>query len=152
MITDMNITLTTQPAKGLSRESNGVEGKPAITPQTGVAEVTPIRATHSSNPTQPLIPTSSEVSKEEMDAAVAQMKDFAQVMSRQLQFDVDDESGTTVVRVLDKASGEVIRQIPSDEILALARHMKEMMDSESATVASKGVRERPVGLLMKTQA
>jgi flagellar protein FlaG len=152
MTTDMNITLTTQSAKGLSRNSPSVEVKPAITPQTGAAQVTPIRATQSSGPTQPRFPASSGVSKEDMDVAVAQMKDFAQVMSRQLQFDVDDESGATVVRVLDKASGEVIRQIPSEEILALARHMKEMMDTERAMVAGKGVRDKPVGLLMKTQA
>jgi len=87
-----------------------------------------------------------------MQAAVEQMKDYAQVMSRQLQFDVDEDSGKTVVRVVDKDSGDIIRQIPSDEVLALARHMKELMEAENAKVAGKGMRDQPVGLLMKTQA
>lgn len=152
MTTDMSITLTTQAAKDLGREGRNVEGTPATPPQQGVAQVSPIRAVHTSGPTQVVPPASSTVSKEDVEVAVAQMKDFAQVMSRQLQFDVDDDSGRTVVRVLDKDSGDVIRQIPSDEILALARQMKEMMESESAMVAGKGLRDQPVGLLMKTQA
>jgi hypothetical protein len=57
-----------------------------------------------------------------------------------------------VVRVLDKDSGDIIRQIPSEEVLALARQMKEMMEEESAKVAGKGTRDQPVGLLVKTQA
>ena len=151
MTTDMSITLTTQAAKDLGRESRNVEVKPTVSPQ-GTAQVTSIRAAQSSGSSQVVPPASSTVSKEDVEEAVSQMKDFAQVMSRQLQFDVDDNSGRTVVRVVDRDSGEVIRQIPSDEILALARHMKEMMESESAKVAGKGLREQPVGLLMKTQA
>ena len=32
------------------------------------------------------------------------------------------------------------------------RYVKEMMEAESAKVAGKGMRDQPVGLLMKTQA
>ena len=151
MTTDMSITLTTQAAKDLGRESRRVDGKPAVDPKQGVAQVTQIRSAQVSSSTPAVQPTPS-VSKEDVEAAVAQMKDFAQVMSRQLQFDVDDASGRTVVRVLDKDSGDVIRQIPSDEVLALAKQVKEMMEAESAKVAGKGMRDQPVGLLMKTQA
>jgi flagellar protein FlaG len=151
MTTDMSITLTTQTAKDLGRESRRIDSSQATAPQQGVAQVTQIRTSQASSSAPAVQPTSS-VSKEDVEAAVAQMKDFAQVMSRQLQFDVDDDSGKTVVRVLDKDSGDVIRQIPSEEVLALARHMKEMMEAESAKVAGKGMRDQPVGLLMKTQA
>lgn len=151
MTTDMSITLTTQAAKDLGKESRRIEGNPTIAPHQGVAQVAQIRSAQASSSTQAAQPTTS-VSKEDVEAAVAQMKDFAQVMSRQLQFDVDDDSGRTVVRVLDKDSGDVIRQIPSEEVLALARNMKEMMEAEKAAVAGKGMRDQPVGLLMKTQA
>lgn len=151
MVTDISTTLATQAAKDLGRESRRIEGNPAIPPQQGVAQVTQIRPAQTASSSQPVQPTSS-ISKEDVEVAVAQMKDFAQVMSRQLQFDVDEDSGRTVVRVLDKDSGDVIRQIPSEEVLALARQMKEMMDAESSKVAGKGIRDQPVGLLMKTQA
>ena len=151
MTTDMTITLQTQAAKDLGRESRRVDSSQSVTPQQGVAQVSTIRPAHASSSAQAVQP-SSTVAKEDVQAAVEQMKDFAQVMSRQLQFDVDDDSGRTVVRVLDKESGDVIRQIPSEEVLALARHMKELMEAESAKVAGKGMQDQPVGLLMETQA
>ncbi|MCU7921797.1 MAG: flagellar protein FlaG [Candidatus Thiodiazotropha sp. (ex Dulcina madagascariensis)] len=150
MTTDMTITLMTQTAKDLGRESPRVKNSQPVAPKQGVAQVLPIRQVRASGSTQATQSTAS-VSKQEVEAAVDQMKDFAQVMSRQLQFDVDDESGRTVVRVIDKDSGDVIRQIPSDEVLALARHMRELMEDESANVAGKGMRDQPVGLLVETQ-
>ncbi|MCU7845533.1 MAG: flagellar protein FlaG [Candidatus Thiodiazotropha sp. (ex Monitilora ramsayi)] len=150
MTTDMTITLQTQAAKDLGRESRRVDSSRSVAPQQGVAQVSTIRPAHASSSAQAVQPTST-VEKEDVQAAVEQMKDFAQVMSRQLQFDVDDDSGRTVVRVLDKESGDVIRQIPSEEVLALARHMKELMEAESAKVAGKGMQDQPVGLLMETQ-
>jgi flagellar protein FlaG len=148
---DMSITLNTHAAKDLGKESRRVDVAKAAIPQQEVAQVSSIQAANASGSARSAQPVSS-VSTDEVKAAVEQMKDFAQVMSRQLQFDVDDDSGRTVVRVLDKDSGDVIRQIPSEEVLALARHMKELMEEESAKVAGRGMREQPVGLLVKTQA
>jgi flagellar protein FlaG len=150
MTYDMSITLSTHAAKDLGRESRRVDTTQTVAPQQGVAQVSSIKTANASASSQPAKPVSS-VSAEDVKAAVEQMKDFAQVMSRQLQFDVDD-SGRTVVRVLDKDSGDIIRQIPSDEVLALAKHMRELMEAESAQVAGKGVRDQSVGLLVKTQA
>lgn len=151
MTMDMSITLNTHAAKDLGKESRRVDVAKAAIPQQEVAQVSSIQAANASGSARSAQPVSS-VSTDEVKAAVEQMKDFAQVMSRQLQFDVDDDSGRTVVRVLDKDSGDVIRQIPSEEVLALARHMKELMEEESAKVAGRGMREQPVGLLVKTQA
>jgi flagellar protein FlaG len=151
MTYDMSITLSTHAAKDLGRESRRVDTTQTVAPQQGVAQVSSIKTANASASSQPAKPVSS-VSAEDVKAAVEQMKDFAQVMSRQLQFDVDDDSGKTVVRVLDKDSGDIIRQIPSDEVLALAKHMRELMEAESAQVAGKGVRDQSVGLLVKTQA
>ena len=151
MTTDMSITLNTHAAKDLGKESRRVDVAKAVASQQEVAQVSSIKAAKAANPAQSAQPVSS-VSADEVKAAVEQMKDFAQVMSRQLQFDVDDDSGRTVIRVLDKDSGHVIRQIPSEEVLALAKHMKELMEEASAEVAGRGTREQPVGLLVKTQA
>jgi flagellar protein FlaG len=92
------------------------------------------------------------LAKEQLDGAVSQMRDFAQMLNRELQFDVDEDLGRTVVRVLDKESGDLIRQIPSDEILALAKQMKELSEVELESVDGNGYREQAVGFLMKTQA
>jgi flagellar protein FlaG len=55
---------------------------------------------------------------------VAQLNDYMQNMNRNLQFSVDDASGDTVVKVIDAETEEVVRQIPSEEILE-ARHAIE---------------------------
>jgi len=151
MTTDMSITVTTQAAKDPGRESSRVGMSQPVDPKRELSPVSAIPAARASDSTQPASPT-AEVPKQAVATAVEQMQDFAQVMSRQLQFDVDEDSGRTVVRVIDKDSGDIIRQIPSDEILALARHMKELMEEESTSVAGRGMRDQPVGLLVKTQA
>jgi flagellar protein FlaG len=60
--------------------------------------------------------------EEEMlkDAAV-KANELVKTMNQQLQFSVDKDTGKTVVKVMDKESGELIRQIPSDEMLAIAK-------------------------------
>lgn len=50
---------------------------------------------------------------------VAQLNDYMQNLNRQLQFKVDDRSGSTVVTVIDAETEEVVRQIPSKEVLEI---------------------------------
>lgn len=65
-----------------------------------------------------------------LEEAVRNLNDFVQNVQRNLQFDLDDESGRTVVRVLDAETDEVIRQMPSEEVLALAKHLRSMSDGQ----------------------
>jgi len=44
-----------------------------------------------------------------------------------LQFSVFEETGQTVVRVVDKDTGELVRQIPTKELLELAARLEDMM-------------------------
>lgn len=44
-----------------------------------------------------------------------------------LSLDVDDKTGRVVGRIIDKDSGQVIHQIPSDEMLQLIAATKEML-------------------------
>ena len=60
----------------------------------------------------------------DVETAVRHLNDYAQRMNRELHFNVDKESGRTVIRVIDPESDEVIRQIPPEEILALARYLQ----------------------------
>ncbi|MCY1280284.1 FlaG protein [compost metagenome] len=56
---------------------------------------------------------------------VASLREFAQSIQRDLSFRVDDSSGRIVVEVRDQSSGDVIRQIPSEEALQLLKHLEE---------------------------
>ena len=72
----------------------------------------------------------AKVAKESDDLkqAVSQLNDFVQTVQRNLQFSIDKESGTMVVKVIDAKSEKVIRQMPSEETLKLARSLVEQSD------------------------
>ncbi len=49
------------------------------------------------------------------------LESFARSINRDLRFRVDEASGRTVVTVLDGETKEVIRQVPSEELLRMAQ-------------------------------
>jgi flagellar protein FlaG len=46
--------------------------------------------------------------------------------SSNLQFSLDEESGRTVVRMIDTQTEEVLRQFPSEEMLAISKSIDRM--------------------------
>ncbi|GAB4288132.1 MAG: flagellar protein FlaG [Methylophaga sp.] len=48
---------------------------------------------------------------------LAELNDFMQNFNRSLQFRIDESSGDTVVKVIDSETGDIVRQIPSQELL-----------------------------------
>jgi flagellar protein FlaG len=46
-------------------------------------------------------------------------------VQRDLQFQVDDSTKRVVMSIVDKRTGETIRQVPTEDILALAKRMQE---------------------------
>lgn len=65
----------------------------------------------------------SQAVQEKVQAAVAQMNDYIQSTQRDLNFSYDPDSGETIVKVLDRNTQEVIRQIPNEIFLRLAQQM-----------------------------
>ncbi len=76
------------------------------------------------------------VAGEGLEFAVADMNNFVQSIQRNLQFTVDEELERTIIKVIDSHSGEVIRQIPDELFLELARKLKE--DGELRLVNALG--------------
>jgi flagellar protein FlaG len=69
-----------------------------------------------------------EKQRDEVAHAVRNFNEFFQMVRRTVQFSVDEESGRTIVQVKDAETDELIRQIPSEEILRLAKHLDEFKD------------------------
>ncbi|EJM10846.1 flagellar protein FlaG [Pseudomonas sp. GM21] len=55
--------------------------------------------------------------------AVQEIEKFVQSIKRNLEFSIDETSGKVVVKVIATESGEVVRQIPSEEALTLAESL-----------------------------
>jgi flagellar protein FlaG len=66
-----------------------------------------------------------KIDAEDVAKAVSEISDYVQNISRDLQFQVDKQTGSTIVTVLDTETKEVIRQIPSEEVVAMARFIAE---------------------------
>ncbi len=71
---------------------------------------------------------------------MSQLSNYVQSVQRNLNFSIDESSGQTVIKVIDSESEEIIRQIPSEEMLALARRLNELNG------------EQVSGLLMQSKA
>lgn len=66
--------------------------------------------------------------------AVEDVNKFVQQIKTNLQFSVDEISGRTIITVVDSETGDVIRQIPAKEILAVANSIRELSASSTDRV------------------
>jgi flagellar protein FlaG len=61
----------------------------------------------------------------EIQAAVAQMNDFAKAMNHRLSFSIDNETHDVIVKVVDAETDKVIRELPPAELQKLHKSIKE---------------------------
>jgi len=71
--------------------------------------------------------------KPQIESQIEQLQQFNQSINRSLLFEVDEELGITVVRVVDKDTDELIRQFPPEELLNLSRRLKELIEEDFAS-------------------
>ncbi|WP_435237074.1 flagellar protein FlaG [Psychromonas sp. PT13] len=67
-----------------------------------------------------------ELPSKEVDAAVEEVNAFMQSMERNLSFRVDEDLGEPIISVMDLETDEVIRQIPSEELLVIRKKMDDV--------------------------
>ncbi|MEP7311679.1 MAG: flagellar protein FlaG [Pseudomonadota bacterium] len=63
--------------------------------------------------------------RETVQDAAQHLEDYLRRSGRDLSFRVDEAAGATVVTVRDASTGEIIRQMPSEEALRLLRRLNE---------------------------
>jgi flagellar protein FlaG len=68
----------------------------------------------------------SQITQEVVAKAATQIQNFVQEMGRNLSFTIDETTGYNVVRVMNPETNEVIRQLPSEELLKIARSMEQL--------------------------
>ena len=74
----------------------------------------------------------ADQSAKALDTAVKEFQDYFTQSQSDLSFQVDESSGHTYFKIVNSATKEVIRQVPSEEILAMARKLRELADPKSA--------------------
>lgn len=69
------------------------------------------------------LPASKDADSNKLKIAVQEIEKFVQSVKRNLEFSIDESSGKVVVKVIASGTGEVVRQIPSEEALKLADNL-----------------------------
>ncbi|MFA7387174.1 MAG: flagellar protein FlaG [Thiohalobacteraceae bacterium] len=107
----------------------GLAALPSPNPSAAVANVPEFRSVEARKDVAAAggsLPQPEESTEaEKVEEAVNQVNEYVQNLNRDLQFTVDQDSGRTVIKVLDSETQEVIRQIPSEELLQIANQLTE---------------------------
>ncbi len=101
---------------------SGEIGTPAVTtkaPEVRTAASSPEQVKNSS-------PGQDEREPYQLSDAIQRLADFVSGAQTGITFTVDQASGEQVVRVMDKQSNEVIRQIPSEEAIQIAQALDKL--------------------------
>lgn len=80
-------------------------------------------------------PQTSPPTKEALEETITKINDFVQSIQRELHFSIDEESGETVVKVVEKATNEVVRQIPAEDIMETLKNLNQ--NTASGVIISK---------------
>jgi flagellar protein FlaG len=94
---------------------------PPVSDSQVVSKVVTSAEVKSSNINQVTQPTRDVVAK-----AAKEIQSFVQSMGRNLNFSIDQTTGYHVVRVMNPETNEVVRQLPSEELLRIAQSMSKL--------------------------
>jgi len=78
--------------------------------------------------------TKKEATLEQAEKVVEQLNNHAQSVNRDLQFSVDDDSGKTVIKVVNSNTAELVRQIPSEEVLRLSQTIRDSVEQTTGVI------------------
>lgn len=108
--------------------------RPTATVPDRVAELTAPSPSPAPKPPAPSESAPPPPSAADLQGVVKQIESFLQDSDRSLRFSVDEVTGRTVISVR-ASSGELIRQIPGEDALRVARALAEGAKSLLETVA-----------------
>ena len=121
MVNDISNGMTAQGTAPVQTDATDAQNPPASMTRPAVSAATRVEQTVGPSETAQATPGSQAISE-----TVSRLNEAVQVVKRDLQFRVDDESGRTVITVLDSETEEVIRQIPPEQVLTLAENIESL--------------------------
>ena len=77
-------------------------------------------------------PPVPEFKKLDVDKAIEDLQAFVDGLGRKLSFARDDSINRSVITVRDTMTNQVVRQIPSEEVVAISRQIRDEMSEMRA--------------------
>ena len=84
----------------------------------------------------------SDVSDKDIEKEVQNLQEFSKLQGWTVNFSVEKELEQVVIKVMDANTKSMIRQIPSEELLAISKRLKELREVDVTAGGSR------VGLLL----
>ena len=109
--------VSSAPLSTASTNAQAVSTNSPATQTQSVESVTKAEGTPESAQTE--APT-----REALTAAIDKTQAFVNAKVNDIQFSIDDEFGKMTVKIVDRQTKEVIRQIPSREMMEIARDLE----------------------------
>lgn len=102
----------------------------AVKAQSPPESPRPAKAAESqaNKPSDRLAGPSAKVAESDLNA----INQYLEQTNSNLKFKVDDGTGITFFQIVNASTGEVIRQVPTEEILTMARKLRELSKHESS--------------------
>lgn len=108
-----NLPIASATGQGTERPISGMQSGHAVKPVESSTQ-------------QAVQATSSALRDEEVKEAVTKVNDMVSSMERGLEFSVDEDTNIKIVKVVDTQTNEVIRQIPSEEVVQISRWLDKL--------------------------
>ena len=83
-------------------------------------------------------PKVPEYEPKDIKQAVADLQNFVKGLDRDLSFRLDESIDRSIITVRDANTNQLVRQIPAEEIVAIARDIKESLDAKRAGMLLRG--------------
>lgn len=108
--------------QGLAQQAASRTSQPTA---AAAAQAAPTPATAATDATSPEA-TSQPTSLEQVQQAMEDVRKAITPVAQDLLFSIDEDTGKTIVKVVDASTDEVIRQIPSEEIISIAKALDKL--------------------------
>lgn len=121
----MNIQLSAFTSVTRPEERSAAVAAPGTASAAAVrANATPVGATGIAQTDEA---NGAEPSRDELKTAVDKLNQSMTASSQDLEFSVDEDSKQTVVKLVDRNTHEVLRQMPTKEALEIAKSLDKAM-------------------------
>jgi len=128
----LNPTLQPSLAGGVARDSTSVNSPSKVSEKAELESSLKVEEKPEKEDSK------QSISNEKVEEAVTSLNSSIQSVQRNLQFSVDKDLNRIVINVTDKNTDEVVRQIPSEDVLDLARNLQDIVQNRNTDTKSSG--------------
>lgn len=125
-IASSNAAMDAQLARVASQQSAASSQRSGSNTQAQTARINELGSTQNTARPDPAGNEAGVPDRETLLQAVDEVQKAIAPVAQNLLFSIDDDTGRTIVKIVDSQTDEVIRQMPSEEVLAISKAIDKL--------------------------